>query len=183
MKSNQGANSNAPDSANKPSRYVNSRSSSLDGSDTPASPATDLYNGNEFHFDSMDSFSKSPESKPVSSFPISAGSPTPSSPVSQAANRLLDALQKLGQVDVILDQLSYFWAHTELVLDALTKKGQHVEQFVGYAKNPRLLARFRERIEEYKRFWEGISLMCNNYVNGVGSADSFSSTDFTSNSM
>jgi len=34
-------------------------------------------------------------------------------------------------VDVILEQLSAFWANTELVLDVLTKKGQHVEKLIS----------------------------------------------------
>lgn len=84
------------------------------------------------------------------------------------SNPLSDALMKLRQVDMILDQLGFFWAQTELVLDSLTKKGQHVEQFIGYcASNPKLMARFQERLEEYKRFWENISLMCTNYINGA----------------
>jgi hypothetical protein len=68
---------------------------------------------------------------------------------------------------MILEQLGSFWANTEVVLDLLTKKGQHVEQFIGFASKPRLMARFRERMEEYKRFWEGIRMMCSNYVVGV----------------
>jgi pyridoxal biosynthesis lyase PdxS len=71
------------------------------------------------------------------------------------------------QVDEILEQLSVFWANTEVVLDLLTKKGQHVEQFIGFASKPRLMARFRERMEEYKRFWENVSMMCSNYIAGV----------------
>ncbi len=69
---------------------------------------------------------------------------------------------------MILEQLSVFWANTEVVLDLLTKKGQHVEQFIGFASKPKLMARFRERIEEYKRFWEGVSIMSSNYITGVG---------------
>ena len=76
----------------------------------------------------------------------------------------------VGQVDHILEQLSVFWANTEVVLDVLTKKGQHVEQFIGFATKPKLLARFKERLEEYKRFWEGVSIMCNNYILGVQNA-------------
>lgn len=89
----------------------------------------------------------------------------PQSPT--AASHLADALHKLRQVDMILEQLSVFWANTEVVLDVLTKKGQHVEQFIGFANKPRLMARFRERMEEYKRFWEGMKVMCSNYVSGV----------------
>ena len=89
------------------------------------------------------------------------------SPHSTAAHHLAEALVKLRQVDVILEQLSVFWANTEVILDVLTKKGQHVEHFIGFASKPRLLARFRERMEEYKRFWESIASMCNNYVVGV----------------
>ena len=69
---------------------------------------------------------------------------------------------------MILEQLSVFWANTEVVLGLLTKKGQHVEQFIGFATKPRLLARFKERMEEYKRFWENVRLMCANYTSGMG---------------
>lgn len=85
----------------------------------------------------------------------------------RAARKLSEALLKLRQVDLILEQLSVFWANTEVVLELLTKKGQHVEQFIGFASKPRLMARFRERMEEYKRFWEGVRIMCSNYVAGV----------------
>lgn len=90
-----------------------------------------------------------------------------SNPSPKAAGKLTEALAKLRQVDGILEQLSLFWANTEVVLDTLTKKGQHVEQFVGFSSKPRLMARFMERIEEYKRFWEGIAVMCSTYINGL----------------
>lgn len=60
-----------------------------------------------------------------------------------------------------------FWANTEVVLDLLTKKGEHAEQFIGFASKPKLMARFRERMDEYKRFWENVSIMCSNYIAGV----------------
>jgi hypothetical protein len=77
----------------------------------------------------------------------------------------------LLQVDEILEQLGVFWANTEVVLDLLTKKGQHAEQFIGFASKPRLMARFLERLEEYKRFWESVSHMCSNYIAGVQSTE------------
>ena len=78
-----------------------------------------------------------------------------SSPV--AASRLAEALHKLRQVDMILEQLSVFWANTEVVLDMLTKKGQHVEKLIGFSQKPRLMARFQERMLEYKRW---VALHC-----------------------
>lgn len=45
------------------------------------------------------------------------------------------------QVDLILEQLGVFWANTEVVLELLTKKGQHVEHFIGFANKPRLMQR------------------------------------------
>jgi hypothetical protein len=96
---------------------------------------------------------------------------TSSSPI--AASRLAEALHKLRQVDMILEQLSVFWANTEVVLDMLTKKGQHVEQLIGFSQKPRLMARFRERMDEYTRFWEGVSTLCKNYVSGVQTATTF----------
>lgn len=84
-----------------------------------------------------------------------------------AASRLAEALHKLRQVDMILEQLSVFWANTEVVLDMLTKKGQHVERLIGFSQKPRLMARFHERMHEYTRFWEGVSTLCKNYASGV----------------
>lgn len=66
-----------------------------------------------------------------------------------------------------MEELSVFWANTEVVLDLLSKKGEHVEQFIGFATKPKLMARFLERMEEYKRFWENVSMMCSNYIAGV----------------
>ena len=85
----------------------------------------------------------------------------------QAAQRLNEALENLSQIDFILVRISVFWSNTEVVLDVLTKKGQHVEQMISFASKPKLLSRFKERLEEYKRFWESVSIMCSNYVNGV----------------
>ena len=46
----------------------------------------------------------------------------------------------------------------------LTKKGQHAEQFVGFGHKPKLMARFKERIEDYSNFWMGIQKMCEHYL-------------------
>lgn len=78
---------------------------------------------------------------------------------------------------MILEQLGVFWANTEVVLDLLTKKGMHVEQFLGFASKPKLMARFKERIEEYKRFWEGVSMMASNYISGVSNHNNNGSVD------
>ena len=72
-----------------------------------------------------------------------------------------------SQVDLILEQLGVFWANTEVVLDVITKKGQHAEQLVGFAHKPNLLQRFRDRMGEYKRFWDGVRDMCQKYLAGV----------------
>lgn len=81
-----------------------------------------------------------------------------------ASARLSEALDKLHEVDIILEQLSAFWTNTEVVLDRLTKKGEHVEQFIAFSQKPKLLARFQERMEEYKRFWEGVNQLCKNFT-------------------
>lgn len=80
-------------------------------------------------------------------------------------------------MDKILEQLGVFWANTEVVLDLLTKKGQHVEHFIGFASKPRLMERFRERMEDYKRFWENVSIMCRNYLLGVTSPTTANSSN------
>lgn len=89
-----------------------------------------------------------------------------------AASRLHDALRQLHQIDTILEQLSAFWANTELVLDVLTKKGQVVEQLIEFSQNPKLMTRFLERMEEYKQFWEKVQELCKSYIIGANGGDS-----------
>jgi len=84
-----------------------------------------------------------------------------------AASRLMDVLDKLREVDLILGQLGLFWANTEIVLEVLTRKGQHAEQFISFAHKPRLLARFQERMQEYRKFWDNVRTMCHNYISGM----------------
>ena len=84
-----------------------------------------------------------------------------------AASRLMDVLDKLRDVDLILGKLGIFWANTEVLLDVLTRKSQHAEQFISFAHKPRLLARFQERMQEYRIFWENVRTMCHNYISGM----------------
>lgn len=53
----------------------------------------------------------------------------------------------LSNVDVI-----------QVIFDVLLRKGDLVEKFVAFANKPRLLQRFRERLADYKRFWEGVQV-------------------------
>lgn len=71
------------------------------------------------------------------------------------------------QVDTILDELGLFWGNTDIVLEALTKKGQHAEQFISFGHNPKLLERFKERLSEYQLFWENILSMSSAYLQAV----------------
>lgn len=66
------------------------------------------------------------------------------------ADQMENVLELLRKVNFILEELSLFWSNTEIVLDLLSKKGQHAEQFVGFARNPKLLSRFKERLTEYR---------------------------------
>ena len=93
---------------------------------------------------------------------------SPSSSLQQYNNwdtQLQDVLQKLRMVDTTLDKLVYFWANIAVILDLSLKKSDHVEKFVEYANNPKLRARFLDRISEYKLFWENIRKMCSLYGN------------------
>ena len=83
---------------------------------------------------------------------------------SLAAAKLHDALDKLHNVDKILEKLGLFWANTEVVLDALTKKGQTAEQFIAFAHKPKLMARFQERMQDYRNFWKGVRGMCHSII-------------------
>ena len=65
-------------------------------------------------------------------------------------DKMENALELLQKVNIILEQLSIFWSNTEIVLDLLSKKGQHAEQFVGFSRSPKLLSRFHERMAEYR---------------------------------
>lgn len=46
----------------------------------------------------------------------------------------------------------------QVIFDVLLRKSDLVEKFVAFANNPRLLQRFRERLAEYERYWEGVQV-------------------------
>jgi hypothetical protein len=104
-------------------------------------------------------------------------------------DEIISAINVLREVDDILSKLSIFWSNTEVILDALSKKGQHIETFVSYTHNPNLVARFRDRLNEYRfvpsnhlsppsldllhvsaslllsrRFWVRVNTMCNAFL-------------------
>lgn len=45
-----------------------------------------------------------------------------------------------------------------MIFDVLLRKADLVEKFVAFANKPRLLQRFRERLADYKRFWQGVQV-------------------------
>lgn len=47
------------------------------------------------------------------------------------------------QVDVELERVSKLWTNIEVIFDLMLLKGDHVEKFIDYAKNPRVVERFR----------------------------------------
>ena len=77
----------------------------------------------------------------------------------------------VGQVGVILKQLNTFWASTETVLEVLTMKGRHAEKFISFSHNPKLMEKFKGRIEEYRQFWEGVSAMSGTYLVGIADVE------------
>ncbi|CAM9227987.1 unnamed protein product [Ectocarpus sp. 12 AP-2014] len=83
------------------------------------------------------------------------------------------ALDTLQEIDSVLEQLALFWANSEVIFDVLLRKGDLVEKFVAFANKPRLLQRFRERLADYKRFWEGVQSVCNKYVSGQQKSGGF----------
>lgn len=50
------------------------------------------------------------------------------------------------------------WVRGQVIFDVLLRKGDLVEKFVAFANKPRLLQRFRERLADYKRFWQGVQV-------------------------
>lgn len=51
-----------------------------------------------------------------------------------------------------------FFPANQVIFEVLLRKGDLVEKFVAFASKPRLLHRFRERLADYKRFWEGVQV-------------------------
>jgi hypothetical protein len=84
--------------------------------------------------------------------PATAMIPSSSSSTPRSRDQMENVLELLRKVNFVLEQLSLFWSNTEIVLDLLSKKGQHAEQFVGFAHNPKLLSRFKDRLSEYRSF-------------------------------
>jgi len=93
----------------------------------------------------------------------------PSSP-SPKSRELTLVLAKLRDVDQILEHLAVFWAQTEVILEVLLQKSEHVERFVSYSHKPRLKDRFVERLAEYRMFWVGVQGMCHQFTAAVSAA-------------
>lgn len=51
-----------------------------------------------------------------------------------------------------------FLVMLQVIFDVLLRKADLVEKFVAFANKPRLLQRFRERLADYKRFWQGVQV-------------------------
>ena len=79
------------------------------------------------------------------------------------------AFDCMHDVDHILEQMSVFWANTEVVLETLTDRGNYVEKFIGFLSNAKLRERFLERLREYQQFWEGLRRMSGSYIRGASS--------------
>lgn len=45
-----------------------------------------------------------------------------------------------------------------MIFEVLLRKGDLVEKFVAFSNKPRLLQRFKERLIDYRRFWEGVQV-------------------------
>ena len=80
---------------------------------------------------------------------------------------LIQALSQLEQVDKVLESLGILWANTEVIFEVLLQKSDHVERFVDYASKPRAVARFHERMSEYKQFWGRVHQLCARYLASV----------------
>ncbi|CAM9477203.1 unnamed protein product [Choristocarpus tenellus] len=76
----------------------------------------------------------------------------------QVHRDIQQALKMLHEVDNVLEQLALFWANSEVIFQVLLRKGDLVEKFVEFANKPRLLQRFKERMIDYQRFWEGVQV-------------------------
>mmetsp|Transcript_33293 Transcript_33293/g.43909 ORF Transcript_33293/g.43909 Transcript_33293/m.43909 type:complete len:816 (-) Transcript_33293:274-2721(-) len=73
-------------------------------------------------------------------------------------------LGDLYKIDQVMDHLASLWSNIEVVLDILLVKAEHVERFVKYAQKPKLFLRFRQRLGEYYKFWEGIQIVCGHFL-------------------
>jgi len=66
------------------------------------------------------------------------------------------ALEKLCQIDGLLQRHAEFWSKMEVVVDVLMQRANHVESMVSYTQNPRLRGRFIQRVKEYESLWKGL---------------------------
>ncbi|TFJ80248.1 hypothetical protein NSK_008391 [Nannochloropsis salina CCMP1776] len=138
---------------------------SFDGSSLPDPPVLPL---------DLPPSSSSPSSFPPSSRPASA---------SPKSRELSLVLAKLQDVDQILEHLAVFWAQTEVILEVLLQKSEHVERFVAYSHKPRLKDRFLERLDEYRAFWVGVQGMCHQFTAAVSQNPSSSSSPSSPSSL
>jgi hypothetical protein len=62
----------------------------------------------------------------------------------------------LQQIDAQLEGTSLLWTNLEVAFDMVLQKGDAMEQFVDFATNPRLMDRFKARVDDYQFIWNSI---------------------------
>ena len=76
-------------------------------------------------------------------------------------------LRTRARATCALSPFSLVAPRREVIFEVLLQKSDHVERFVDYARNPRAISRFHERMSEYKQFWGRVHQLCARYLASV----------------
>jgi len=82
----------------------------------------------------------------------------------RALQTLNQCVNKLGEVDLILNEFTIFWGKMENAMTSIIQKNTHVESMLNFTHNQKLRDRFFLRLDEYAILWREIGAVCNTYV-------------------
>eukprot|EP00931_Biecheleriopsis_adriatica_P107494 TRINITY_DN81838_c0_g1_i1.p1 TRINITY_DN81838_c0_g1~~TRINITY_DN81838_c0_g1_i1.p1 ORF type:complete len:709 (-),score=158.06 TRINITY_DN81838_c0_g1_i1:98-2179(-) len=81
---------------------------------------------------------------------------------------LTRALCRLRRVGEIMRECTAFWRHIESTVKELALFKDHTQTLLKYAaKNPKLKARFDQRLAEYSAFWTSLLALCEQYCSAA----------------
>jgi len=78
-------------------------------------------------------------------------------------NQIAGCVEKLSEVDTILQEFTNFWVAIDNVILGVYQKNKHVQSMLNYTHNRKLRDRFFNRLEEYGKLWIEIGQVCRAY--------------------
>ena len=79
-------------------------------------------------------------------------------------NNLLEAANKLQEVDQILQEAQMFWALMQSSMETLLARNEYVAGMLHFTRNAKMRQRYVERMDAYLTQWKATGAMCAHYL-------------------